>query len=79
MSSSNASSAGGRPLADLSRRRFVTGLAVGGVATAAGLARWPAFASSSQAAIPVPELRGTEFDLAIGRSLHNRAGSAILF
>ena len=74
MSSSNASSAGGRPLADLSRRRFVTGLAVGGVATAAGLARWPAFASSSQAAIPVPELRGTEFDLAIGRSPVNFTG-----
>jgi len=61
-------------LADLSRRRFVTGLAVGGVATAAGLARWPAFASSSQAAIPVPELRGTEFDLAIGRSPVNFTG-----
>ena len=61
-------------MADLSRRRFVTGLAVGGVATAAGLARWPAFASSSQAAIPVPELRGTEFDLAIGRSPVNFTG-----
>ena len=53
--------------ADLSRRRFVTGLAVGGTAFAA-MSHWPAFAAPTPTAPAVPELRGTEFNLAIGRS-----------
>ena len=60
--------------ANLARRRFVTGLALGGVATLGGLSRWPAFAAPPQAAGAVPELRGTEFDLAIGRSPVNFTG-----
>ncbi|TWI11488.1 copper resistance system multicopper oxidase [Aerolutibacter ruishenii] len=67
------SSAGG---ANLARRRFVTGLAVGGVASLGGLARWPAFAAQPQAATASPELRGTEFDLSIGRSPVNFTGRA---
>ena len=76
MSKHNLSGARDRLLADLSRRRFVTGLAIGGAATAAGLARWPAFASPNQAAGDVPQLRGSEFDLAIGRSPVNFTGRA---
>lgn len=60
--------------ADLSRRRFVTGLAVGGAAAFGGMSRWPAFAGASSLAPTVPELRGTEFDLAIGRSPVNFTG-----
>ena len=58
MSKHNLSGARDRLLADLSRRRFVTGLAIGGAATAAGLARWPAFASPNQAVGDEPQLRG---------------------
>lgn len=49
----------------LSRRRFVQGLALGGVAAGAGLWRLPAFAANPSA---VPELRGNDLQLAIGRS-----------
>ena len=48
-----------------SRRRFVQGLALGGVAAGAGLWRLPAFAANPPT---VPELRGNELQLAIGRS-----------
>ena len=58
------------------RRRFVQGLALGGIA--AGLAPWmrPAFAAGtpSNAFSPAPELAGTGFDLAIGRSAVNLTG-----
>lgn len=76
MSKHNLSGARDRLLADLSRRRFVTGLAIGGAATAAGLARWPAFAAPNQTGSDVPQLRGSEFDLAIGRSPVNFTGRA---
>ena len=58
-----------------SRRRFVTGLAVGGVAAGMGLWRLPAFAASGGAA-PAQMLAGTEFDLSIGSSPVNFTGRA---
>ncbi|MDR7135735.1 CopA family copper-resistance protein [Lysobacter niastensis] len=56
-----------------SRRRFVTGLAVGGVAAGAGLWRVPAFASNGLATSP-QTLTGTQFDLSIGTSPVNFTG-----
>ncbi|MBB1060456.1 copper resistance system multicopper oxidase [Marilutibacter spongiae] len=56
----------------LSRRRFVQGLAAGGVV--AGLAPWAGRAWSSPAATPGAVLTGTEFDLAIGESPVNFTG-----
>ncbi|HEY0333263.1 MAG TPA: copper resistance system multicopper oxidase [Stenotrophomonas sp.] len=56
-----------------SRRRFVQGLAWGGVAAGAGLWRLPAMASPSLLA---PELRGTDFQLSIGRSTVDFTGRA---
>ena len=58
-----------------SRRRFVTGLAVGGVAAGMGLWRLPAFAASGGAA-PTQMLTGTDFDLSIGTSPVNFTGRA---
>lgn len=57
---------GRRPdtLAEPSRRRFVTGLAVGGVAAGLGLWRSPAFAGTALATT-ARELSGRDFDLAI--------------
>ena len=68
---------GPRPDAALqpSRRRFVTGLAVGGVAAGMGLWRLPAFAAAGGAA-PAQMLSGTEFDLSIGTSPVNFTGHA---
>ncbi|MGV8939948.1 MAG: copper resistance system multicopper oxidase [Lysobacter sp.] len=65
----------GRPPAAPSRRRFVTGLAVGGLAAGMGLWRLPAFASSGQAA-GLQTLSGTDFDLSIGGSMVNFTGNA---
>ena len=59
-----------------SRRRFVTGLAVGGVAAGMGLWRLPAFATSGGAAAPTQMLTGTDFDLSIGTSPVNFTGRA---
>ncbi|NUO76052.1 MAG: copper resistance system multicopper oxidase [Lysobacter sp.] len=59
---------GRRPdaLAEPSRRRFVTGLAVGGLAAGMGLWRSPAFAAPAPAlASAARELRGVDFDLAL--------------
>jgi CopA family copper-resistance protein len=61
----------------LSRRRFVQGLALGGVAAGAGLWRLPARAAHLAA---VPELRGHDLRLSIGRApvdFTGRARSAI--
>lgn len=61
----------------LSRRRFVQGLALGGVAAGAGLWRLPARAAQLPA---LPELRGHDLQLAIGRApvdFTGRARSAI--
>jgi CopA family copper-resistance protein len=58
---------------DGSRRRFVTGLAAAGIAGGAGLWRLPAFAADAAATGPV-ELRGTDFDLSIGRAPVNFTG-----
>lgn len=58
-----------------SRRRFVTGLAVGGVAAGMGLWRLPAFAATGDAAT-VQTLTGTEFDLSIATSPVNFTGRA---
>jgi len=58
-----------------SRRRFVTGLAVGGVAAGMGLWRLPAFAASGGAAA-TQMLTGTQFDLSIGTSPVNFTGRA---
>lgn len=61
----------------LSRRNFVQGLALGGVATSAGLWRLPALASDSAAASRAPRvetLTGTGFDLSIGASRVNFTG-----
>ncbi|TAA12075.1 copper resistance system multicopper oxidase [Pseudoxanthomonas winnipegensis] len=57
---------------DPSRRTFVTGLALGGATLGLGLARVPAFAQDRLAA--ANELRGTQFDLAIGASRVNFTG-----
>jgi len=59
-----------------SRRRFVEGLALGGVAASAGLLRAaPALVSGQSAAPPVPVLAGTEFDLSIGEARVNFTGA----
>ena len=59
---------------DIGRRRFVTGLAAGGVAAGLGLWRGPAWAAAGQAAGGVPVLTGTDFDLSIGTSPVNFTG-----
>ncbi|WP_368563799.1 copper resistance system multicopper oxidase [Pseudoxanthomonas sp. UTMC 1351] len=56
-----------------SRRQFVTGLAIGGVAAGLGLARVPAFAANATT-LPVQTLTGTEFDLAVGSSMVDFTG-----
>jgi CopA family copper-resistance protein len=58
---------------DTSRRRFVQGLALGGVATGLGLARLPAFAQAADAARTV--LAGRDFDLSIGELPVNFTGA----
>ena len=63
----------GRRVASPSRRRFVTGLAAGGVATGAGLWHLPASASAGRANIPTV-LTGTQFDLSIDASPVNFTG-----
>ncbi|HUH91092.1 MAG TPA: copper resistance system multicopper oxidase [Lysobacter sp.] len=65
----------GLPPAAPSRRRFVTGLAVGGLAAGMGLWRLPALAASG---IPRPlqTLSGTDFDLSIGGSMVDFTGRA---
>ncbi|WP_101926086.1 MULTISPECIES: copper resistance system multicopper oxidase [Luteimonas] len=55
----------------VSRRQFVQGLALGGVAAGAGLLPWPTHASEPA---PHPELRGSDFDLSIGASPVNFTG-----
>ena len=55
------------------RRRFVTGLAAGGVAAGAGLWRLPAH--SAPLAGSAPTLTGTQFDLAIDATPVNLTGS----
>lgn len=57
---------------DAGRRRFVTGLALGGLAAGSGLWR-SAQAAPSVAGLP-QVLRGTEFDLSIGASHANFTG-----
>ena len=66
---------GRRPdtLAEPSRRRFVTGLAVGGVAAGLGLWRSPAFAGTALATA-ARELSGRDFDLAIDAAQVNYTG-----
>ena len=59
---------------DIGRRRFVTGLAAGGVTAGLGLWRGPAWAASGHAASGVPVLTGTDFDLSIGTSPVNFTG-----
>ena len=59
---------------DIGRRRFVTGLAAGGVAAGLGLWRGPTWAASRHAAGGVPVLTGTDFDLSIGTSPVNFTG-----
>lgn len=58
----------------LGRRRFVQGLALGGVALGTGLWRPPAFASGQAATVPV--LRATDLALSIGQSAVNFTGRA---
>ncbi|UOF17408.1 copper resistance system multicopper oxidase [Lysobacter capsici] len=58
---------------DAGRRRFVTGLAVGGLAAGSGLWR-SAYAAPALAGAP-QVLSGTEFDLSIGSSLANFTGN----
>ena len=62
---------GGNPAA-FSRRRFVQGLAAGGVV--AGLGTWSSTAWSSVPQVPGAVLSGTDFDLAIGESPVNFTG-----
>ncbi len=57
----------------LSRRRFVQGLALGGVVAGSGLLRAPAFASAPLAS-SATELRASNLSLAIGRSAVNFTG-----
>ncbi|HKV53171.1 MAG TPA: copper resistance system multicopper oxidase [Candidatus Binataceae bacterium] len=62
-----------RPAPGLSRRRFVQGLMVGGVAIAGlDLWRWPALAT--QIAGPFPQLWGNKFDLVVERTPVNFTG-----
>ena len=64
------------PRSTLSRRRFVQGLALGGVVAGSGLWRVSnALAAPPRAGSPL-ELRGTELDLSIGRSLVDFTGRA---
>lgn len=56
-----------------SRRRFVTGVAAGGIAAGTGLWRPPAFAGTSPTGAPL-ELTGTRFDLAIDATPVNLTG-----
>ncbi|QSX75938.1 copper resistance system multicopper oxidase [Lysobacter arenosi] len=56
-----------------SRRRFVTGLSVGGVAAGLGLWRLPAMANPGLATAP-QVLTGTQFDLSIGAAAVNFTG-----
>jgi len=57
----------------ISRRQFVTGLAVGGVVSGLGLRSNLLLAADEQR--PVPELRGNEFDLSIGQQAVNFTGA----
>ncbi len=61
------------PRGALSRRRFVQGLALGGVAAGAGLWRLPASAANLHA---VPELHGADLHLSIGRAPVDFTGRA---
>ena len=63
---------GSRPDA-LYRRRFVTGMAVGGLAAGLGLWRLPALADSGRTRA-MNGLTGTDFDLSIGHSQMNFTG-----
>ncbi len=58
---------------NLSRRRFVTGLAAGGIAAGLGLLRLPAMAASGRPR-GMNTVTGTDFDLSIGRSMVNFTG-----
>ena len=59
-----------------SRRRFVQGLALGGVAAGFGFARLPAFATdSSRLDAKRAELTGRDFDLSIGEMPVNFTGA----
>ena len=61
------------PAVDLSRRRFVHGLALGGVV--AGLGTWSSPGARAQATPAYPEtLQGTEFDLSIAEMYSKMAG-----
>ncbi|RDS83507.1 copper resistance system multicopper oxidase [Dyella monticola] len=61
------------PTADMSRRRFVEGLAMGGVA--AGLGLWPSARACAQSRlIQQPVLQGTDFALEIGQIPVNYTG-----
>ena len=63
-------------LPNLPRRRFVQGLAAGGVIAGLGLSGMPARASQPQGAAfgTAPVLRGTEFDLVIAETPVNFTG-----
>lgn len=56
-----------------SRRRFVTGLAMGGVLAGFGFKSQSLFAAASQTG--TPELRGNNFDLTIGKQAVNFTGA----
>jgi CopA family copper-resistance protein len=58
----------------LSRRRFVQGLALGGLALGTAGLRLPAFAADADARSGANVLRGTEFDLSIGTTPVNFTG-----
>jgi len=66
------------PLADtpvsLSRRRFVTGLAMGGMAAGLGLGSRALWASEEKLQ-NMPVMRGTDFDLTIGETVVNFTGA----
>lgn len=62
-----------RPPVAPSRRRFVTGLAAGGLATGMGLWRLPALAASGQPRA-MNTLTGTDFDLSIAGSMVDFTG-----
>lgn len=64
------------PIRDQQRRRFVQGLATGGVLF--GISGWslPGWTqNSAKAGLSVPELRGTEFDLTIAETPANFTGN----
>ena len=62
------------PVRSISRRRFVQGIAAGGLLAAFDLYRWPSFARAADQPA-MPQLTGTNFDLVIQETPVNFSGT----